>query len=175
MQEEERQLIEAFEAYGDELFRHAFFRLSDRERAVELVQDTFLRVWEYVRKGATVRDIRPFLYRTLRNLIIDEYRRHKSYSLEAMLGEEDESIEVLLPADESNTLEAAVLRAEAARTLRAAQELPELYREVILLRYIEGLSPSEIARRIGASENVVSVRIHRALKKLRDLLGNDHE
>lgn len=160
----------AFEAYSDELFRHCLLRLSDRERALELTQEAFLKTWEYA-QTQEVREWRPFLYRTLRNLIIDEYRKHKTVSLEAMAEtREDVLVEDLLPADESNTLEAAMGRFDAKRALGSLSELPDMYREVLLLRYIESLSPSEIAERIGESENVVSVRIHRGLKKLKELL-----
>ena len=163
----------AFEAHADELFRHASLRLPERERAVELVQETFTRVWEYVVKGNEVREYRAFLFRTLRHLIIDEYRKHKTVSLEGMLSAKDESIERLLPTDDSNTFEAAVGRFEGVQVLRVLAQVPDLYREVLLLRYVEGMSPQEIAVVLDESENVVSVRIHRGLKKLKLLL--EHE
>jgi RNA polymerase sigma-70 factor (ECF subfamily) len=162
---------EAFEAYSDELFRHASIRLSDRERARELTQETFMKVWVYAQKGtADIRELRPFLYRTLRNLIIDEYRKHKATSLEAMAERAQVDVEDLMSPDESNTLEAAVGRHEGARALGALRELAEPYREAVTMRYVDGLSPQEIAGLIGESENVVSVRVHRGLKKLRALL-----
>lgn len=167
-----RDFQSAYERYVDELFRHATLRLSDRERALELTQETFLRVWEYVEKGQEIREFRPFLYRTLRNLIIDEYRKVKSSSLDAMI-EQDETgntIESLMPADETNTLEAAIDRFEGARALALLNDVPDLYREALILRYIEGLTPREIAKTVGESENVVSVRLHRGLKKLKSLL-----
>ena len=64
---------EAFETLADPLFRHAFFRLSDRERAYDLVQEAFLKTWDHLVAGGEVRHFRSFLYRTLNNLIIDEY------------------------------------------------------------------------------------------------------
>jgi RNA polymerase sigma-70 factor, ECF subfamily len=162
---------QAFEAYSDELFRHASIRLSDRERAMELTQETFMKVWAYAKKGSEdIRDLRPFLYRTLRNLIIDEYRKHKATSLEAMAERNQADVEDYLPPDESNTLEAAIGRHDGVKALQALKELPDLYREAMLLRYVEGLSPQEIAKLIGESENVVSVRVHRGLKKLKALL-----
>ncbi len=164
---------EAFEAYSDELFRHASIRLSDRERARELTQETFMKVWVYAQKGtADIRELRPFLYRTLRNLIIDEYRKHKATSLEAMAERAQMDVEAIMEPDESNTLEAAVGRHEGARALRALEELAEPYREALTLRYVDGLSPQEIASMIDESENVVSVRVHRGLKKLKALLEN---
>jgi len=167
----EQQFKDAFERYSDELFRHCSMRISDRERALELTQDAFMRTWDYVRKGGEVRELRPFLYQTLRHLIIDEYRKAKTHSLEALVENSDSgSVETLLPPDETNTLEAAMSRLDAKEALKRLDELPELYREALLLRYVEGLSPKEIAEVVGESENVVSVRIHRGLKKMRELL-----
>lgn len=171
MEDFERQFKDAFERYSDELFRHCTMRLSDRERALELTQDTFVRTWDYVRKGGEVRELRPFLYQTLRNLIIDEYRKIKLHSLDRMLEDaEGGALEALLPTDDTNTIEAAMERLDAKEALKRVGDLPELYREVLLLRYVEGLSPKEISAIVGESENVVSVRIHRALKKMREML-----
>jgi RNA polymerase sigma-70 factor (ECF subfamily) len=171
MRDLQKDFEHAFEAYNDELFRHASMRLKDRDRALELTQECFMKVWEYAQKGGEIRELRPFLYRTLRHLIIDEYRRKKAVSLEAMVeGFEDMSVEVLLPPDESNTLEAAIGRFDGKRAMAALLELPDAYREALSLRYVEGLSPKEIGEIVGESENAVSVRIHRGLKKLKELL-----
>lgn len=166
-----QEFADGFERYSDELFRHASLRLRDRDRAVELTQECFLKAWDYAQKGEDIRELRPFLYRTLRHLIIDEYRRKKATSLEAMV-ENVEGAEVgdLLPPDESNTLEAAVERFDGKRALRALQELPDAYKETLTLRYVDGLSPREIGEIVGETENAVSVRIHRGLKKLRAML-----
>ena len=169
-----QRFSDAYERYSDELFRHCSLRLSDRERALELTQECFLKTWQYIERGEKVEEFRPFLYRTLRNLIIDEYRRKKPRSLEAMLeGSEETNVETLMPQDESNTLESAIERFEGSRALTALQELPDLYREVLVLRFVESLSPKEIAEIVDESENAVSVRIHRGLKKLRALLEEE--
>lgn len=171
MRDLERTFTSAFEQYSDELFRHCSMRIADRERALELTQEAFLRSWDYAQRGGEeIREWRPFLYRTLRHLIIDEYRKRKSSSLEAMAEAGDASPEDLLPPDESNTLERAVERFEGKRALAALEQLPDIYREALSLRYVEGMTPQEIAHILEESENVVSVRIHRGLKKLRDIL-----
>lgn len=167
----ERQFKDAFERYSDELFSHCSMRISDRERALELTQDAFMRTWDYARKGGEVREMRPFLYQTLRNLIIDEYRKNKTQSLDSMLeNSESGAMEAMLPQDDSNTIEAAMERLDAKQALARVNDLPHMYSEVLLLRYVEGLSPKEIGKIVGESENVASVRIHRALKKLKELL-----
>lgn len=129
-----------------------------------------MKVWQYAQKGERIKDMRPFLYRTLRNLIVDEYRKHKSVSLEAVAERSETSVENLLAPDESNTLEAAIDRHEGGRALAALRELPDPYREAVTLRYVGSFSVKEIADMVGESENVVSVRVHRGLKKLRAIL-----
>lgn len=174
MRNPSREFGEAYERYSDELFRHCALRLKDRERALEITQETFVRVWQYIQRGDEVRELRPFLYRTLKNMIIDEYRKHKPVSLEGMMSEESESIEHMLPTDETNTLESAVTRFDGKLALEKLAELPENYKEVLLMRYVEGYTLKEIADEVGETENAVSVRIHRGLKKLKDLLGETH-
>lgn len=171
MRELQLEFERAFNEYSDELFRHASMRMKDKERALELTQECFLKAWEYAQKGEPILELRPFLYRTLRHLIIDEYRRKKAVSLEAMAESAEEvSVEALLPSDESNTLERAVERFEGKAALEALQELPDAYREALTLRFVSGMSPREIGEVVGESENAVSVRIHRGLKKLRAIL-----
>lgn len=163
----ERVFSEAFDRHSDELFRHASMRLPDRDRALELTQECFLRAWQYAARGEEIRDIRPFLFRTLRHLIIDEYRKSKSFSLDSMI-EDDEGgvVEASLPRDDTNTLEAAMDRFDGKRAVAAIRALPDLYREVLAMRYVNDLTIKEMAALLGESENVVSVRLHRGLKKL---------
>ncbi|MDB5224490.1 MAG: polymerase sigma-70 factor, subfamily [Candidatus Adlerbacteria bacterium] len=171
MKDTHQDFAAAFEAHADELFRHAAMRLSDRERAVELTQEAFIKAWEYVNRGEEVREYRPFLFRVLRNLIIDEYRRHTPVSLEGLAHpEEGHTIEDILPADDSNTLDKAMDRFEAGRAVEALAMMPEPYKEVLTMRFIDGFTPKEIAQMLDETENVVSVRIHRGVKKLREAL-----
>jgi len=76
-------------------------------------------------KGSEIRELRPFLYRTLRHLIIDEYRRKKSVSLEQWSTVPTTSaVSKTCCPDDSNTLEAAVERFDGKRALAALEELP---------------------------------------------------
>ncbi len=175
MASNEQKFSEAFELYSDELFRHASIRLSDRERALELTQEAFMKTWEYAQKEE-VREFRPFLYRTLRHLIIDEYRKHKTLSLEGMLeNSENEDLESILPAGEEEALENAINRLDGKAALEKLKELPDAYREVLIYRFVNGFTIKEIAEQLSESENVVSVRIHRGLKKMRTMLEEEKQ
>lgn len=167
-----RLLAELFDKHADELFRHCLLRLSDRDRALELTQETYLRAARYLNRGEELRNARAFLYRILNNLIVDEYRKWKSQSLDALLENEESSsyLEHEYLKDPVDTLEEAMVRFDGARALDALRTLEEPYKSAIVFRYIDGLSPTEIANATGEQENAVSVRIHRALKKLRAIL-----
>ena len=61
---------------------------------------------------------------------------------------------------------------DARFVLGVVNQLDEKYREAVLMRYIDDLSPKEIAQAVGESENNISVRIHRGLSQLKEILNN---
>ena len=164
--DQEKRFLKAFEDYSDALFRHAQYRLSDRERAVEVVHDTFTKVWGYLRGGHEIGSYKPFLYKVLNNLIIDEYRRRKEFSLDSLLAEEGID-EGSFPELYEGGIEELTFTLDAKKASELLSELPLQYCEVLTFRFVDGLGPKEIAALIEESENVVSVRIHRALKHLK--------
>lgn len=171
---QEKRFLAAFDEYGDALFRHAQLRLSDRERAIDVVHDTFAKAWLYVKDGHEVESFRAFLYKILNNLIIDEYRKNRDSSLDALFEKEgvgEESFEEL----KEDSTESLVAGLDGRKAFDLLTELPDQYREVVVLRFIDGLGPREISQLIEESENVVSVRLHRGLKRLRQLLDTKEE
>lgn len=167
MADQNKAFMEAYEAYSDAIFRHCFFRLSDRERALELTQETFTRAWNYLHEGKEVERMKPFLYRIAGNLIIEEYRKKKSVSLDEFLEGENHDESMVEGLRDGDELERIADAFDAERAGEALKELSESHREVLVLRFIDGLSPKEIAVHLEERENTVSVRIHRALQELR--------
>lgn len=170
----EARFLKAFDDFNDALFRHAYLRVSNREKAVDLVHDTFTKVWTYLRNGYEIDNFRPFLYKVLNNLIIDEYRRRKEASLDAMLeieGVDEGSFDEL----SESTAEALAATIDGRKAFELLEEMPDQYKEVIILRFVDQLGPREISVLIEETENVVSVRIHRGLKMLRQLLEAQDE
>jgi len=68
----EKQFIDAYDKYSEAIFRHCYYRVFDRERAKDFVQETFCKTWKYIVDGNDIENIRAFLYKTANNLIIDE-------------------------------------------------------------------------------------------------------
>ncbi|OHA46699.1 MAG: hypothetical protein A3B75_00740 [Candidatus Terrybacteria bacterium RIFCSPHIGHO2_02_FULL_43_14] len=154
----EQDFMRSYDAHADALFRHCYFRVYDRERAKELVQETFMRAWEYVVKGHKVQNLRAFLYRVAINLIIDESRKNKPVSLDELA---QSGFDVA-----SEEYEMLHTKIDASSAAALFKNLDDKHREVIILRYLDGFKPKEIARMLNESENVVSVRLHRAIKQI---------
>lgn len=162
----EARFLKAFDDYNDALFRHASLRISDREKAIDLVHDTYTKVWSYIKGGYEIDNFRPFLYKVLNNLIIDTYRKKKEQSLDALMeleGIDEGSFEDL----SESTVESLAATIDGRKAFELINELPDQYREVIIYRFVDELGPKEISELVEESENVVSVRIHRGLKFLR--------
>ncbi len=166
---QEDRFLGAFNEYGDALFRHAQVRISDRERAIDLVHDTFTKVWTYIKNGHEIEQYRPFLYKVLNNLIIDEYRKQREMSLDSLLAQ-DGVTEGSFPELSEDSTEALAATIDGKQAVALLTSLPDVYREVLVLRFVDGLGPKEISELVEETENVVSVRIHRGLKLLRELM-----
>ncbi len=163
----EQDLSRAYEAFSDAIFRHCYFRVYQRDYALDLMQQVFMKTWEYLANGKSIENMRAFLYRTANNLIIDEVRKKKEQiSLDVL---EEQGIEPGI--DTREEVEAVIDGAQIGTYLK---RLPKDEREILVLRFIDDLSPKEIAEVLDETANVVSVRIHRALKKLRALLPHSY-
>lgn len=157
-----RTFIEAYDLYADELYRYCLYKVSDRERAQDLVQDTFARYWQALRKNPDVSHPRALLFTIARNRVTDWYRKKKESSLD-VLQEQGLEFTGLTDADIERD-------AQYAEVLKAVHELDDASREAVLLRFAEGWSPTEIAALNDESANAVSVRLNRAIQKLKDRL-----
>ncbi len=157
----EMELLRAYDAHADAIFRHCYFKTSERELAQDLTQDVFLKAWSYMQQKQKIVNMRAFLYRIADNMVIDWYRKRKATSLDTLV---DAGFE---PADVDRKVEEQV---EASLAFAKLRELGEDDQKLITWRFVEDLSPKEIAEIVDQTENVVSVRIHRALKKLKSLL-----
>ncbi|HEY4479481.1 MAG TPA: RNA polymerase sigma factor [Candidatus Paceibacterota bacterium] len=156
--------IKTYDELADPLYRRFCFRLSNRERSKELVQETFTRSWEYLVEGKEIKNLKSFIYKIANNLIIDEYRKKKSVSLDVM---RDDGFDVSTEVDGHESI---VKQAETEHMRKAIDQLPPKYREIVVMRYIDGLTLGEISAILGETENTVSVRINRSIKKIQDLL-----
>lgn len=150
-----------YEEYADAIFRHLYYRLQDRDRALELVQDVFTRLWQYLESGKAVEHPKAFLYRSASNAFVNEIRGgRRTVSLESMT---ETGFDIKY---EKGDVEELAIQQEIVKKLNI---IDKGHRDVLVMRYMEGMQVKEIATLLGKSENNVSVRIKRGLEKLKKI------
>jgi RNA polymerase sigma-70 factor (ECF subfamily) len=167
-----RALIGDRDAFGTLVERHrrtlyawALQHGLDGAQAEDVTQEVFVRAYQGLgtlyQPGAFAR----WLYGIATNVLADAARSHVRRRDGVSLGEGAEATAASdIPGDEAR-------REEYTRVLRALEELPASQRLVIVLRYLEGLSPKEIAERLGEPRGTIRSRLHHALMYLQTALG----
>lgn len=153
-----------YDHYQPQIYRFVYLKVGSREEAEDLTHQVFLNAWlgvpRYKHRGF------PFgswLYQIARNQVIDHYRtKRDNVSLEAV---DPESITQKL------SIEALDANLDVERAVAAIRALKMEYQDVLILRFVEDLSVKEVAAMIGKSEGAVKLLQHRALKILRENLG----
>ncbi|PYR73519.1 MAG: RNA polymerase sigma factor SigW [Acidobacteria bacterium] len=150
-------------------FIHRFTR--DRALAEDLAQEGFLRVYQRLKTYDAERKFSSWFFQVLRNITIDYLRvnRLPTSSLDAL---EEEGHRAAVIDRESASPEQAAEQSELAVVMSAAlAKIRPEYREVVVLRYQEGLTQPEIAEILGMPSGTVKTYLHRARKELAEILS----
>lgn len=139
----------------------ALFKIHDAQVGEDLVQMTFMKTWNYLAKGGKVDTMKAFLYHVLNGLIIDEYRKHKTTSLDTLL-EKGFNPHV-------DTTDRLINTLDGRDALLLIDKLPKKYQKVMHMKYVQGLSISEMALITDQTKNTIAVQAHRGLIELRAL------
>jgi len=187
---DEAALGELYDRHAESLFRAALLRLGDRGLAEEVLQDTYLALWNRAelfdgRQGSVI----GWLSTIARNRAIDRLRssarRPAPVALSGLVGtgadpaSAADARDAILAAatplagvtaapDPEREVDMAELRREVEQALA---DIPERERQVLMLAYYDQLSQSEIAARLAWPLGTVKTRTRRALARLRDTLG----
>jgi RNA polymerase sigma-70 factor, ECF subfamily len=153
-----------YDIYADRIYRHIYYRTGNTDDAKDLMQEVFTRAWQALpryKKSKT-----PFLgwlFTIAHNRIIDYYRAKKDY---ACLTDD-----IIIPdhAPGPDKLAEAQFTQQAVR--KAILQLPGDQQQVVIMSFIEGFEYHEIAAALNKSEGNIRVIIHRALKKMREIMG----
>ncbi len=149
---------QAYDQFSPRIYRYIYHRLGQQAVAEDLTSEVFVRV---LRSRARPDNLGAYLYRTAHNLIVDYVRRNPT-----ALAPLDEAL-----AHESNDpARLAELEAERNRLRRAIARLSPDQQQVIVLKYLEGLSNAEIGKVLDKPEGAVKALQHRALDALRLML-----
>ena len=150
--------------YSQDVFRYAFWLCRDKTMAEELSQETFMRAWKAIDSLQDDQAAKSWLFTIVRRENARQYERKR---LDTVDDPDFDRVEATRPEYDTST-EAFVLR-------RALEELPEEYREPLVLQVIGGYSTEEIAAQLEIKAGAVMTRLFRARKKLREMLGERAE
>ncbi len=168
--------VEAFDIlvsrYKDPLTNYIYRFLGDMKECEDLLQETFLRVYRNRHSYRRIAKFSTWLYTIAGNLARSEYRKRKRrrlYSLQSV-NRDDEEYEVEIPDEQFSPDKHTESTIQDRHIQEALKQIPEEFREVVVLRDVQNLAYEEIAEITGLPMGTVKSRINRGRTKLQGLL-----
>jgi RNA polymerase sigma-70 factor (ECF subfamily) len=162
-----KALAELYDRYGQVVFRLILRMVRDNGLAEDLVQETFLRVWNRVGGFDSDRGaVGPWLLAVARNRAID-YLRCRGHRAESTIGLNETEHPALFVDLSTDVFNFDLVR----QVKRALDQLDSQQRQAIEMAYFEGMSQTEIAERMGQPLGTVKTWTRKALQQMRKALG----
>ena len=174
---DEDAFAELVSRYRNQITNYIYRMTNDYDGAVDLAQETFVRVYRAAGRYQTTHAFSTYIYRIATNLAISELRKRKRRRLVSLTGllasaDGEETRDFDAP-DEKPLQDTNLVDTEKRRVVKKAiSTLPEKYRAPLVLRDVEGKSYDEIAQILSTSEGTVKSRINRARNFLREKMRN---
>ncbi len=144
------------------VYRTAYYILNNEQDAMDAAQEALIRIYTKINSYEEKAQFKTWVQRVVTNICIDKFRRAKS---SVSIEEHD----MVFPTD--NNVEEEVMASYAAKDIREAiNRLPEHHRTVVVLRYLQDFSYTEIADSLGLPLNTVKSYLFRARRQLQTLL-----
>lgn len=155
--------------YSDKIYRYVYLNINDPYLAEDITSEVFLRIWKNW-KRIKQDFMQALLYKTAKNIIIDNYRKHgnaKKVSLENIV---EQGLE---PSYDEDLIEKINNDDNIKKINEAIMTLPDNLKDVLVLRFINDLSAKEAAEILDTTEVNIRVLQFRALKKLKEAIKNE--
>ncbi|MBI2919733.1 MAG: RNA polymerase sigma factor [Planctomycetes bacterium] len=136
----------------------AYSWVRSASAADDVAQEAFLRAYRSIGSLRDLTKVKPWLYTLTRNAAMDWLRREKRHRVEEL------NVDVAAPAAKEGD-------DRVDRVARIVEELREDYRQLVLLRFVDGLSYAEIAEALGMSVGAVGEKLHRVRKMVVERMG----
>ncbi len=150
------------EEHRDRIYTFAFYYMGNREDAEDITQEVLFRLWQHS-SHMDDRNVAAWLTRVARNACLDALRKRRRYRSVVSAQDPDPALQ--------RTAAPEVCHVDLRRQLEAAlTRLESPYRDIVILREIQGLSYQEISQNLEMPLNTVKVYLHRGRRRLRALL-----
>lgn len=159
---------EIYTYFSPKVYRFAYSFLKEKQHSEEIVQETFLSLWENHHKFEENKPLEPYLFTIAKRLVLDQLR--KKISTDTLRSK----LLVAISVQHNETEEQIIFSDMLVFAEKAIKELPQQQQMVFRLSRLEGLSYDEIAQRLNLSRNTVKNHLGVAAKKLRTSF-NDQE
>ncbi|MCB9494062.1 MAG: RNA polymerase sigma factor [Desulfobacteraceae bacterium] len=148
--------------YETKLYSFCIYMIKDETEAKDMVQETFLRLYNNISSFNPEKQIKAFLFKIANNLCIDFLRKKKP----VYYGD--------LPETDyyENTIDIICKNQEEKILYNALDQLPDIQKKAVILKYKANLKYSEIGEILGKTENAVEALLVRARKKLKEILND---
>ncbi|MDO8568392.1 MAG: sigma-70 family RNA polymerase sigma factor [Dehalococcoidales bacterium] len=156
---------EIYGIYSERIYRYVYYQVKDRMTAEDLAEEIFVKAWESIGKHRKEKSFTSWLYRIAHNHVIDHFRVRR----------QDEQLTETIPDTADNPekeTEARLLQQELAKTLSCL--MPQ-QRQIIILKYIEGLDNREIGLVMKKRPGAIRVMQCRALAALREKISKGED
>lgn len=172
---DEGAFAELVARYQNQITNYIYRLLNDYEEAIDLAQETFVRVYFAAGRYHTHFAFSTYIYRIATNLAISEMRRRKRRKLMSLTGlfqseDGDSDKEFDIPDDESLPEDEVLDKEKSAVITRAIASLPEKYRLPLVLREVEEKSYDEVAEILDLSQGTLKSRLSRGRGLLKEKL-----
>ena len=156
-----------YQTYHDAIYRYIYHHIGSAQTAEDLAADVFRRFLQAIRKGGgPTRQLSAWLYRVAHNLFVDELRRRQHRDHDPLDSPQSRALKDL----SASPAELVDLSLAQGHMREALFELTDDQRDVIVLKFIEGMSNTQVAEITGKTIGAVKSLQHRGLTTLRDLL-----
>ena len=155
-----------YDAYIERVYRFVHYRVGERQLAEDLSADTFLKAWEHLdRYEERGLPFGAWLFRIARNTVIDHYRTRKE-----QVQLDDVAYELEDP-EAPDVVEAVGTQLAAERVIGALDALTDAQRDVLVLKFIEGMSTATVAEVMDNRPGAIRALQMRALQALQTIMG----
>lgn len=154
-----------YKLYFEKIYKYCKFNLNDDSDAQDACQETFVKAWRNIKKFDAERpnwSFQAFLFKIARNLIIDRSRRKKDLKIKEYIGLETNE----------DFYENIQKKQDVSIVRQALENLDEIERQIIILRFFEEMDTKEIANILGMKDGAIRVRLHRTMDKLKIITEN---